>query len=122
MKGLGSGEETTLGNGRRPERGLPGRSENQRDHHEREADVHGGSPISGCLTSRASAGPHGSRAGRACRLRARRRFPRALWRSLSLEMLLELLPERLLRSGLAVVYEGADGLAEFVEPSRSDAR
>src|SRR2546428_1599660 len=35
-------------------------------------------------------------------------------------MLLELLPERLPRSGFALVHEGADGLAELVERHRSD--
>jgi hypothetical protein len=42
MKGLGPGERTRFGNGRRLGRGLPGRSENQRrgNYHECEADFH----------------------------------------------------------------------------------
>src|SRR6267142_426149 len=52
-------------------------------------------------------------AGRGVR---RRRAPRRR----TLEMLLDLLPERLPRSGLAVVHEGADGLAELVERYRPD--
>src|SRR5207253_106785 len=87
--------------------------------------VHGGQggriPRRRYLPCRAPRVPHGRRRSRpeavARGARARRDAPKITG---ALEVLLQLLPERLLRGHLAVVDQGADGLTELVERDRAD--